>query len=56
MGNLLTADLVKTMIEQAPAILVLLYVAWQQQKLIDLIIETCMRKFENDEDSSPRTD
>lgn len=55
MENILTADLAKRMIEQAPAILVLLYVAWQQQKLIALIVETCMRKFEDEEDNSTGT-
>jgi hypothetical protein len=38
-----------------PAVVVLLYVTWRQEKLIDLVIAVCMRHFEaeSDENSDP---
>lgn len=49
MDNLLTANLVEMVVGNAPAVLILLYIAWQQQKMINLVIETCIKRM-NDED------
>lgn len=40
--------LIDLMLSNAPAVGVLLYVAWQQQRLINLVVAICMRHLEED--------
>jgi hypothetical protein len=45
---MISSKMVEMLISQAPAVAVLFYVAWQQQKLINLVIKACMKHLKDE--------
>lgn len=42
MQNIIESRIVTVMLENAPAVAVLLLIAWRQQRMIDKFVDTCI--------------